>query len=62
MVPRIYCYVGRSRGFGFVTFESANAAKDVLAEQEHIIDGRKVCLCERGREKEHACVLKYIVV
>ncbi len=33
---------GRSRGFGFVTFEDSEVVNTILA-QEHIVDGKRVC-------------------
>ena len=33
---------GRSRGFGFVTYETPDVAKAVLGEHIHYIDGKEV--------------------
>lgn len=33
---------GRSRGYGFVNFEDPALVDQVMAQQEHVIDGRKV--------------------
>eukprot|EP00128_Syssomonas_multiformis_P015378 Colp12_sorted_trinity150504_noHs@17163 len=37
---------GRSRGFGFVTFEDSQVAQKVLSEQDLEIEGRKVVVSE----------------
>lgn len=33
---------GRSRGYGFVNFEDPALVEQVMAQQDHVIDGRKV--------------------
>jgi RNA recognition motif-containing protein len=35
---------GRSRGYGFVNFEDPALVEQVMAQQDHVIDGRKVSL------------------
>merc|ERR1719167_519591 len=42
---------GRSRGFGFVTFESSDAMENALAAAPHTIDGRTVEL-KRAQPRE----------
>ena len=33
---------GKSRGFGFVTFEDTNTVQKVLAVTKHIVDGKTI--------------------
>lgn len=33
----------KSRGFGFIVFESEHGVDSVCADKEHIIDGKLVC-------------------
>lgn len=44
---------GRSRGFGFVVFESTSSVESVLRQVEHVIDGKKVeCKIAVPKEKK----------
>eukprot|EP00243_Klebsormidium_subtile_P013315 TRINITY_DN8707_c0_g1_i2.p1 TRINITY_DN8707_c0_g1~~TRINITY_DN8707_c0_g1_i2.p1 ORF type:complete len:534 (-),score=103.05 TRINITY_DN8707_c0_g1_i2:421-2022(-) len=46
---------GRSRGYGFVNFEDPALVDQVMAQQEHVIDGRKVELRPPlDKEERHA--------
>jgi RNA recognition motif-containing protein len=47
----------KSRGFGFIVYESEKSVDMVCAEKEHSIDGKVVCYCVST--KLHVCLLKY---
>lgn len=43
--------VMRDRGFGFVTFEKEQAAKDAVAQSSHVVDGQTVAVKEATASK-----------